>query len=172
MQYLANRKLVQALMLILLLSSCGEKMEIVSSVSTNPSTVKTGTTELINGIAVPPEPDPVANNATLAGVDSNSNGVRDDVERQIAIAVINQTEFNNAIQKAKANQDIVLAYNANISRTELLSIKKTGICGGNVSRKIRMLSLDSILNNDARRLAYIKANTVIGGINGDEVICD
>jgi len=33
--------------------------------------------------ALPPEPDPVANNATLAGVDVNNNGIRDDVERAI-----------------------------------------------------------------------------------------
>ncbi len=36
----------------------------------------------ING-TLPPEPDPVENNATLAGVDSNGNGIRDDVERAI-----------------------------------------------------------------------------------------
>jgi len=33
---------------------------------------------------VPPAPDPAVNNATVAGVDSNSNGIRDDVERWIA----------------------------------------------------------------------------------------
>jgi hypothetical protein len=38
----------------------------------------------INGISVPPEPDPQANVATVAGVDSNVNGIRDDIERQIA----------------------------------------------------------------------------------------
>jgi len=36
----------------------------------------------ING-TLPPEPDPTANSATLAGVDSNNNGIRDDVERAI-----------------------------------------------------------------------------------------
>ncbi len=36
----------------------------------------------ING-TLPPEPDPTENNATLAGVDSNQNGIRDDVERAI-----------------------------------------------------------------------------------------
>src|SRR3989344_6851141 len=36
----------------------------------------------ING-TLPPEPDTVENNATLAGVDSNRNGIRDDVERAI-----------------------------------------------------------------------------------------
>jgi len=39
--------------------------------------------EVIHGHTLPPEPDPVVNNATLLGVDSNDNGVRDDVERWI-----------------------------------------------------------------------------------------
>ena len=38
---------------------------------------------VINGHTLPPEPDPDINNATLLGVDSNDNGVRDDVERWI-----------------------------------------------------------------------------------------
>ncbi|MCH9814694.1 MAG: Ig-like domain-containing protein [Epsilonproteobacteria bacterium] len=39
--------------------------------------------EVIHGHTLPPEPDPTINNATLLGVDSNDNGVRDDVERWI-----------------------------------------------------------------------------------------
>ncbi len=39
--------------------------------------------EVINGYTLPPEPDPKINNATLLGIDSNNNGVRDDVERKI-----------------------------------------------------------------------------------------
>lgn len=39
--------------------------------------------ETINGHTLPPEPDPIVNNSTLGGVDSNNNGVRDDVERNI-----------------------------------------------------------------------------------------
>jgi len=39
--------------------------------------------EIINGHVLPPEPDPKINNATLLGIDSNDNGVRDDVERWI-----------------------------------------------------------------------------------------
>lgn len=40
--------------------------------------------ELVNGVAVPPEPPADLNNATLAGFDANGNGVRDDVERALA----------------------------------------------------------------------------------------
>ena len=39
-----------------------------------------GNTIIINGYTLPPEPDPVVNNSTLLGIDSNHNGVRDDVE--------------------------------------------------------------------------------------------
>ena len=35
---------------------------------------------VINGHTLPPEPNPAINNSTLLGVDSNDNGVRDDVE--------------------------------------------------------------------------------------------
>ncbi len=37
----------------------------------------------INGYKLPPEPDETLNNSTLLGIDSNNNGVRDDVERWI-----------------------------------------------------------------------------------------
>ena len=47
------------------------------------------TQESINGIAVPPNPDSTANQATVGGVDSNGNGIRDDVDRMIA------TEFGS-----------------------------------------------------------------------------
>ena len=37
----------------------------------------------INSYKLPPEPDETLNNSTLLGIDSNNNGVRDDVERWI-----------------------------------------------------------------------------------------
>jgi VCBS repeat-containing protein len=39
--------------------------------------------EVIHGHTLPPEPDEKINNSTLLGIDSNNNGVRDDVERWI-----------------------------------------------------------------------------------------
>jgi len=38
---------------------------------------------VVDGYTLPPEPDEALNNATLLGIDSNNNGVRDDVERWI-----------------------------------------------------------------------------------------
>ncbi len=37
----------------------------------------------VNGHRLPPEPDSTLNNSTLLGIDTNDNGVRDDVERWI-----------------------------------------------------------------------------------------
>jgi hypothetical protein len=37
----------------------------------------------VNGHSLPPEPDSKVNNAALFGIDSNHNGVWDDVERWI-----------------------------------------------------------------------------------------
>jgi hypothetical protein len=39
--------------------------------------------KIIHGHRLPPEPAPQINNSTLLGIDSNNNGVRDDVERWI-----------------------------------------------------------------------------------------
>ena len=48
---------------------------------------------VINGHTLPPEPDPKINNATLLGVDSNDNGVRDDVEIWIYKKYQNESTF-------------------------------------------------------------------------------
>ena len=78
--------------------------------------------EIINGYILPPEPDETLNNSTMLGIDSNDNGVRDDVERYI---VKRFQGFENALvdrgvalQYAKATQTIIqnpeMAYVHNI----------------------------------------------------------
>ena len=51
------------------------------------SSSSTETREVINGFTLPPEPDQVINNSTLLGIDSNDNGVRDDVERFVIVEI-------------------------------------------------------------------------------------
>jgi len=60
----------------------------------------------VDGHRLPPEPDPKINNATLLGVDSNGNGVRDDVERWIysietsnTVWALTDMQFTKAYQK-------------------------------------------------------------------------
>lgn len=66
----------------------------------------------INGYKLPPEPDPVVNDATLLGIDSNGNGVRDDVERYIVIRYSQDPKYPKtktaiALQYAWASQKIL-----------------------------------------------------------------
>ena len=64
---------------------------------------------IINGILVPPDPGP-ANGQTLAGIDANHNGVRDDVERAIAAKYgANKQEWRAVFQAAQAVQLAVVA---------------------------------------------------------------
>lgn len=64
---------------------------------------------VINGIPVPPDPGPTVD-ATLAGIDANHNGVRDDVERAIAAKYgANKQEWAAVMQIARADQLSVMA---------------------------------------------------------------
>jgi len=66
-------------------------------------------TETINGHILPPEPDPKINNSTLLGIDSNNNGVRDDVERWIYKTYKDKhpIHIDIAMQGAKEKQKII-----------------------------------------------------------------
>ena len=65
--------------------------------------------EIINGYVLPPEPDEKLNNSTLLGIDSNDNGVRDDVERFIVKKYVNDHKIVTEIgfQLARAYQKIL-----------------------------------------------------------------
>jgi len=68
--------------------------------------------ETINGHRLPSEPDTTINNSTLLGIDSNNNGVRDDVERYIYQRYSKDAEFPKtkialAMQYAWATQKIL-----------------------------------------------------------------
>jgi len=63
----------------------------------------------VNGYKLPSKPDETLNNSTLLGVDSNNNGVRDDVERWIFLEMeiyngYEKIEQVIAMQEAKAFQ--------------------------------------------------------------------
>ena len=66
----------------------------------------------INGYRLPPEPDPTVNDSTLLGVDSNGNGIRDDVERYIVTRYAQDSKYPKtktaiALQYAWASQKIL-----------------------------------------------------------------
>lgn len=110
--------------------------------------------EVINGIIVPPEPAPSINNATLAGVDVNANGVRDDVERKIAIASANQNNFAAGIVVAKAYQRLLTS--GNIRQVDVDAAFAEMICAlhkGDVSINDRDI-MKMILDNNNRKSSY------------------
>ena len=64
--------------------------------------------ETINGYQLPPKPDPKINNSTLLGIDSNNNGVRDDVERWIYKTYKHPIERGIFMQSARAYQKVIV----------------------------------------------------------------
>jgi len=76
------------------------------STETNSSSSSSSAPIVINGYTLPPQPDETLNNSTLLGIDSNNNGVRDDVE----IYVLNKYKDHHkivseiALQAGRAHQ--------------------------------------------------------------------
>ena len=64
--------------------------------------------KVIYGHRLPPEPDPAINNSTLLGIDSNDNGVRDDVERWIYFTYDHPIERGLFMQSARAYQKVIV----------------------------------------------------------------
>lgn len=69
-----------------------------------------GSGDQINGIAVPPAPEPAVNSSTLAGVDSDRDGVRDDIDRWLAATFGASTSRHQAaVSYAKTQQSAITA---------------------------------------------------------------
>lgn len=71
---ITHKELLTAALLVIsiVISGCSQ--------SDGYSTSNNEEVEVIHGYTLPPAPDPAINNSTLLGIDSNNNGVRDDVE--------------------------------------------------------------------------------------------
>lgn len=139
-----HKLLFTATPLIIIIASCGGGENIATS-----------TTEKINNITVPPEPEAKTNNSTVAGIDVNSNGVRDDVERKIASVSSSNSEFDTNIEIAKEYQKILVSNNT--SYMEINKSQKIIACAAtkNKSHKINK-ELQSIIANTIEREAEIR----------------
>lgn len=106
-------------------SACGGG---VSSAQSTPQS----TADIFHGIKVPPDPGSAAD-ATVAGVDSDGNGIRDDVDRALArFYGGNPKQYAAAQMSAKASQSLL---QADVSTLSLAAVKdvvfasgKTGAC--------------------------------------------
>jgi hypothetical protein len=107
------------LVLVLGIYGCGDKKpNDNSNNATSNSSNSTNTTippkplysceggDAVNGFTLPPCPDQELNDSTLLGIDSNDNGVRDDVERWIISRYKNHHKIVTEIgfQTARAHQ--------------------------------------------------------------------
>jgi hypothetical protein len=93
-------------------SGCESKSDAKSSASSEEN-ISSGYTkeggEIVNGFTLPPYPDPKVNDSTLLGIDSNNNGVRDDVERWLIFKYKDKHKIVTHIgfQTARAAQIII-----------------------------------------------------------------
>jgi hypothetical protein len=119
----------------------------------------------ING-KLPPEPDPVLNNETLTGVDSNTNGIRDDVERAIYLKykdqqrlVVAMLQYAKALQKEFTdvyNSETLVAVIQEQSRGALCILKDEPI------EEVRDLVFNTKIRNDYSEQLYEKYMTSYG----------
>ena len=126
----------------------------------------------INGHKLPPQPDETINNATLLGIDSNNNGVRDDVERWIFAEYDEPIVQAVAMQNARAFQ-IILEDPSNARETKKFTEaqldcqsyymyqdeRKLIPRGTNLHKESRPL----MLNTRERSRAYYEFNQALSG---------
>lgn len=114
---------------------------------------------VINGHTLPPEPDPAINNASILGVDSNDNGVRDDVERWIYL----NPNYDHpiirvvAMQNARAFQAILL--NPSMPKENLKHMNDAGDCESYYKRWADTFGEKILISNDMD--LYIESRSTI-----------
>jgi hypothetical protein len=119
--------------------------------------------EVINGITVPPEPSLAANNATLAGVDANANGVRDDVDRKLAKAQLTPAEYSASIIVASEYQRIIVSALSGEALND--SMKKIACAAKSTSRNTDIRTIQfMVINSDNRLKLYRKILSNFGGM--------
>ena len=92
----------------LLLLSSGTFANNDTYLTSDSNTTAHKTPWIVDGHVLPPEPDPVVNNATLLGIDVNHNGVRDDVERWIYKTYDHPIERGIFMQSARAYNKVIV----------------------------------------------------------------
>lgn len=107
---------------------------------------------LINGVKVPVAPDAKLNASTLQGIDSDTNGIRDDVDRKVAEIFGGSAEYLLAVDHAKSLQ-------ASITKESLEDVEKylriVNCSNLFVIDKFRLITIET-LNSPVRKKAYVK----------------
>lgn len=78
---------------------------------------------VVNGITLPEEPDKILNDSTLPGIDSNKNGVRDDIERWVYSYYKDQHPIHIDIYLQKSRTYQYLLEHPNMTYDEVIATK-------------------------------------------------
>jgi hypothetical protein len=126
----------------------------------------------IDPFALPPDPGD-AGKQTLAGIDSDNDGVRDDVQRYIAISQAAAPATRAALRQIVVpNQEFVLNADADVQtilNIESLRNKATDclkyVRGGDIegSASLNKALRAQLLNTRARQVAYLTADAKLSG---------
>jgi hypothetical protein len=136
----------------------------------------------INGYKLPPEPDPKINNSTLLGIDSNNNGIRDDVERKIIKKYRDPIKIEVQFQDARVAQKILASPLKDAKILERESAKQTScmfylkhqkvISGDDIGTYLRFIE-NSVFNTKERLKKYLDFNRALsGGVYGTHELGD
>ncbi len=126
--------------------------------------------EIINGHVLPPEPDPIINNSTLLGIDTNNNGVRDDVERKIYFEYKRPIEqaymMQYAVRYPKLLEDPVAAAVSEELKKEHWNLATCDVYliiqGIEVFKTVEFME-DAYFNTKERMRAYLEFNEAMSG---------
>jgi len=126
----------------------------------------------INGHKLPPMPDETLNNATLLGVDSNNNGVRDDVERKIYAVYKRPVEQAYMMQDAKwypqtLEDPVAAAKSKELEKEHWNLYSCNGYLEDNIGIKLSDNTVsfmeNAYFNTKERMRAYIEFNEAMSG---------
>jgi ABC-type Fe3+-hydroxamate transport system substrate-binding protein len=155
MKYILN---LLCLSILLLFTGCGSDNN--SSNENNPN---------INELNLPPDPGE-AGKLTIEGIDSDNDGVRDEIQRYIALEYPNSKKVRKVLtEMTKVNQAFIL--NANDKDKVLEAVEKRNkqsacafyIDPNGAYHKLKKLKA-KLLNTKERTMAYIKADSQLSSM--------
>ena len=129
-------------------------------------------TVVVHNQPVPPDPGE-AGKQTLEGIDSDNDGVRDDLQRWIVLNYLTSEKRRAALtQYAKEIQVFLIdANDKELSRAHDKVLERAQVCGYyvfglNDARRARLEMQAQLLNTETRSQAYIKADSQLSGTFG------
>jgi hypothetical protein len=135
--------------------------------ATRPQTLKTGITFAV--VTLPPDPGEVGKK-TLEGIDSDGDGIRDDIQRFIAFTYVNSLKTRAALtQYARTEQTFLAQANNEARAIAAARLRSRAADCTDYVRGLQQSIADrgelraQFLNTSARTRAYLKADGLLGG---------